>query len=173
MIDEKTLNLILKSREDRRDRQIELIDRYNMSLISFTLNIPGSIKDSPMYREIHAVGVSAILRELEDGNIPVIYKEEIQKITGPEAYIVVDMNPIDLKRIAVKIEEYHPLGRILDIDVFDSLHNQIGRTDLKANPRGCLLCDNDARICMRMQAHSYEELVSRIERIWEEYNEML
>ena len=47
MIDKKILKQILDSREARRDKQKELISKYNKSLISFTLNIPGKVKDSP------------------------------------------------------------------------------------------------------------------------------
>lgn len=173
MIDEKILNRILKSREDRSKKQIELIDRYHMSLISFTLNTPGSIKDSPMYRSIHGAGISAILEKLEEGQISIVHREESYRTTGPETYIVVDIDPLILKEITVDIEEYHPLGRVFDIDVFDSHHNQISRTHIERPSRRCLLCDDDARVCMRMQRHRYEELIHWIEQLWSEYRDTL
>lgn len=169
MIDKKILKQILDSREARSDKQRELISKYNKSLISFTLNIPGKVKDSPNYRNIHREGMKAILNKLEEKAIPIIYKESFNKITGSEGYIVADLNPIDLKKITVEIEENHFLGRIFDIDVFDSYHNQISRSDLKTSPRKCLLCNNDARVCMRMKTHTYEELINKIYETWEKY----
>ncbi len=173
MIDEKVLNRILKSREDRSKKQIELIDRYHMSLISFTLNTPGSTKDSPMYRDIHEAGTLAILEKLEEGHISIVHREEFYRTTGPEAYIVVDIDPLILKEITVDIEENHPLGRVFDIDVFDSHHNQISRTHIERPPRRCLLCNDDARVCMRMQRHTYEELIHWIEQLWNKYRNTL
>lgn len=171
MKDEKILVDILEARESRRDKQIELIDKYNKSLVSFTLNIPGKIKDSPSYREIHREGMISIINSLENMGIEIIYKEEISKKTGSEGFIVIDMEAIDLKNIMVHIEETHPMGRIFDIDVFDSFHNQMSRRDMDTRPRRCLLCNNDARVCMRMKSHRYEELINEINRMWKSYNE--
>lgn len=170
MIEEKILMAILESKEVRRDKQIELIKKYNGSLISFTLNIPGKIKDSEVYRNIHKEGMKALIKSLEDNKIPLIYKEEIYKTTGPEGYIAVDINPIRLKKLTVDIEENHFLGRIFDIDIFDSNHHQISRKDLGSNPRRCLLCNNDARICMRMKSHTYGELIQEVNRTWRDYD---
>lgn len=168
-MDEKIFIDILESREARRDKQLKLINRYNNSLISFTLNIPGMIKDSEIYRNIHKEGIKAIIKTLDDQAINILYNEEIHKNTGSEGYIVVDMDAMDLKKVIVDIEENHPLGRIFDIDIFDFNHKQLSRKDLGSNPRRCLLCDNDATVCMRSKSHTYEELIQRIHDIWKEY----
>lgn len=163
MVDKKILMDILNSREERATKQRELIKRHDNSLISFTLNIPGALKDSPLYRDLHNEGMNTILDTLKDKNIFVLYKEQVHKRTGSEGFIVADVNADDLKRLTVDIEEHHALGRIFDIDVFDSNHNQISRTDLNLNPRKCLICNKEVRICMREKNHSYEELIHRIE----------
>src|SRR5699024_2626718 len=163
---------ILQSREDRRDKQIELINKYNKRLISFTLNIPGKIKDNKIYRNIHIEGMEFIIKKLKDKGLDPLYEEEIYKATGPEGYIVVDIEAFNLKKMVVEIEESHLLGRIFDIDVFDLKHNQISRKDLGVNPRPCLLCDNDARQCMRLRNHTLEELIKEINGTWEKYKRM-
>lgn len=170
MIDEKALSRILQSREARSDKQKDLISKFNKNLISFTLNIPGNIKDSKVYRNIHKEGMKVILDNLKHKSIPIIYKEEIQKSTGSEGYIVVDLEPLELKRMAIDIEENHFLGRIFDIDVFDFEYNQISRADLGADPRGCLLCNKEARICIRERNHTYEELINKIYEMWQKYD---
>lgn len=168
MSDEKLIMEILQSREDRRYKQLELLENYESSLISFTLNAPGIMKDNEMYREIHKKGIREIVKILNEKNIPIIYFEEINKSTGSEGYLVVDFDPLQVKRLLIELEEEHPIGRIFDIDVFDKHHNQISRSDLDLSPRRCLLCSKDARVCVKEKNHSYEELYNKIESLWKE-----
>lgn len=163
MIEEKIILDILDSREERSNYQRELIGKYNSSLISFTLNAPGTIKDNPIYRKIHEEGIRSILEKINDNNISILYKEELYKSTGSEGFIVVDIESIKLKNLMISIEDDHPLGRIFDIDIFDFNHNQISRKDLDIESRKCLICNNKARICIREKNHNYEELISKIE----------
>ncbi len=169
MIDEKFVMEILQSREDRRDKQLDLINRYKSSLISFTLNTPGIVKDNEMYRDIHRVGFSEVKDLLIQNNINILYQEVMNKSTGSEGFVAVDFNPLELKVKLIDLEEKHLLGRIFDIDVFNHHHNQITRRELELNPRKCLLCDREARICGKEKKHSYEELYEEIEFLWEEY----
>lgn len=169
MSNEKFVMEILQSREDRRDKQLDLIKKYKSSLISFTLNTPGIVKDNEMYRGIHKEGMSSLVNFLLDNNIKIIYKEEINKSTGSEGYIVVDLDSLKLKEFLIDLEESHPMGRIFDIDVFDSDHNQISRSNFNISPRKCILCHKDARVCIRQKNHTMEELYSSIESLWKEY----
>lgn len=171
MMDEKFVMEILQSREDRRDKQVDLINRYKSTLISFTLNTPGAIKDNEMYRGIHKEGMASIVNILMDNDIKIAYQEEINKSTGSEGYIAVDVDSLELKKLLIELEEDHPLGRIFDIDVFNKDHNQISRSNLKLNPRKCLICGQDARVCAREKNHSYEELYNRIQSLWKEYSD--
>lgn len=170
MIDEKFVMEILQSREDRRDKQIDLINRYNSTLISFTLNTPGIVKDNEMYRGIHREGIKEICKLLKENRIPIIFQEEINKPTGSEGYIAVDIDSKKIKKLLIELEEIHPLGRIFDIDVFDNNHRQISRSNLGLNPRRCLLCGKDARICAKDKSHSYVELYVGIQSLWKEFN---
>lgn len=160
---------ILKSREDRANKQVEILKDYPYSLVSFTLNTPGIIKDNETYRGIHKIGITEILYSIERNDYDVEYKEEILKDTGSEAYFSIDIDSRELKRTMVDIEAHHPLGRVFDIDVFDKNHNQMSRSDLKLESRKCLLCNKDARICMREKNHSYEELILKIEELNRSY----
>ena len=169
MMDEKFFMEILQSREDRRTRQLDILKSYESSLISFTLNTPGIVKDNEMYREIHKEGLKAIINILDSKGISMIYQDEINKSTGSEGYIAVDFDAVKVKKILIELEESHPLGRIFDIDVFDKNHNQISRSDLNKGSRSCLLCNKNARICIREKNHTIEELYARIEDLWKEY----
>lgn len=169
MIDEKLLMDILKSREDRRIFQESLIEKYKNTLISFTLNIPGRKKDSEKYRRLHKESMEYILEKLEEKQIGILYKKRLEKNTGPEGYISVNNNALATKILMIEIEGTHPLGRILDIDVFDEENKQISRKGLKLEVRKCLICSKDARICMRENGHTQEELLGKIDDIIEEY----
>ena len=165
MIDDEILINILNSREDRSEKQVNILKDFPYSLISFTLNTPGAIKDNLTYKRIHKEGVNAILNLLEQYKAKVKNIEELYKSTGPEGYISVDMDPLELKRMMVSIENTHELGRLYDIDIFDKNHNQISRSDLGLESRKCLICDKDARLCMREKNHSYEDLILKIEEL--------
>lgn len=169
MIDEDIFYEILKSREDRSLMQEKIIAKYGLPIISFTLNIPGPKKDSLEYRNIHDVGMEIIYKTLKESGYNIEYRDKIHKITGPEGYFSIDIDPLELKKISVKIENGHQLGRIFDIDVFDSNYRQISRSDLDLSPRKCLICEEEAKICNRLKKHTLEELIERIDNIYNLY----
>lgn len=163
------LEKILQAREDRAEIQRKLIRKYKNSLISFTLNIPGRLKDSPTYRKIHKTGMLLILDSLKSIGVPLLHREERYRETGPEGFVIVNMDPMELKKLTIKIEEENHLGRVLDIDVFSSDGEQISRLNLNAPPRKCLLCNGEAKKCMWEKNHSYEDLVNKINQLASEY----
>lgn len=168
-IDFKRLEEILNSREDRANKQIEILREYPYSLISFTLNTPGIVKSSDLYNRIHQLGMDSIIKLLDDKGTRIRHKEVLNKSTGNEGYISVDMDAKELKGLMVSIEINNELGRIFDIDVFDKEHNQMSRTDLGLETRKCLLCNKDAKVCMREKNHTYEELIERIEQLSKQF----
>lgn len=104
---------------------------------------------------------------------PVLYQEERDLATGFEAYLVVSMPPEQAKKLCCDIEDTHPLGRLMDIDVIvDSSTSPgmteelsvrpLGRADIGRPERRCLLCGKPARECMRAHAHTQEEIQSAI-----------
>lgn len=160
---------ILQSREDRSNKQEDLLKNYPYTLISFTLNTPGIEKRNDLYLNIHKEGNKAIIDNLYSKSIDIKHKEKLDKITGPESFIVVDYDPIMTKKMMIKIEDEHFLGRGFDIDVFDSNHYQISRSDLLYEARKCLICEEAAYICMRERNHTYEELIHEIHRLGSKY----
>ena len=69
-----------------------------------------------------------------------------------------------IKAMTVAIEEADSLGRLFDMDVMDK-NGSMSRGELGANPRKCLLCDEDAKVCARSQKHEMTELLDEIQRI--------
>lgn len=158
-----TLMELLDAREQRAVHQQELLNQYpRCSLISMTLNIPGPVKDSEAYRKALALGVAELKARFEE----IVFEEVRWLRTGSEAYLVVREEALDTKKKAVLVEEQSPIGRLLDIDVIGS-DGPVSRTEVGGKPRKCLLCDEDAKVCARMQKHSLEELLGKIEEILE------
>ncbi len=156
---ETTLSQILDAREQRVQRQRQLLDRYQKPLLCFTMNIPGPEK---LDRDV-VIGFFVGNRLLQD-SLPrgsILHKEEHLKPTGCEAFYVVDMDPVELKRLAVDLEETDPIGRLFDMDVIDPEGNKTDREKLGLPRRKCLLCDKDAVLCASRRAHSLEELRDR------------
>lgn len=98
--------------------------------------------------------------------------EELRDLeTGYEGYFIVDMDPMEAKRMAVSIEEEHPLGRLFDLDVIVSEDGvrPLGRQELGLPQRLCLICGKPARECMRARTHTTEELLEKIDSILSNY----
>lgn len=79
-----------------------------------------------------------------------------------EFYAVVKTDATELKKLMVKIEENTKAGRLLDIDIFNESGIQISRSDLNLPERKCIICDKDAKICMRESNHNLIELKNRV-----------
>ena len=89
--------------------------------------------------------------------------------TGYEANLITPMPLLEAKRVAVEIEDTHPLGRLFDIDVIDKQGIPVSRDRVGGQPRRCLVCDHEARYCMRMRWHTQEEIWARIRQMTDDY----
>ena len=148
------LNQVLEARERRAFRQRALLTQYSLPLVSFSMNIAGPVKNTPLIRRGFRLGLRTLLEHLRLSGISVVHEEETDAVTGCEALIVTDAKPEKVKRIACAIEDHAPLGRLYDMDV-------IGTDGVKLNrpePRRCLICGQPARACARSRTHSVEEL---------------
>jgi len=156
-----TLEQVLASRDERMALQKELLSQNpGKTLLCFTVVMPGNEKRNTSSLIIAQAGLSAIRAVFGDEFAAV---RDLQ--TGFEAYLLTDMNPVEVKLSCVQIEESHPLGRLFDIDVIDPSGLQVQRSE----PRKCLLCDNEARFCMRNHTHSLDEMLAKINEMVQEY----
>lgn len=153
---------MLAVREERWLFKKKLIRQYQKPVVSLTLNIPGPVKDSSLYRRIHSAGMKAIVDRVSP-DFEVLFSEVFYKPTGPEGYLCVDSPALELKKIGVELEEEHPLGRVWDIDVLDHTGVGIGRQNMGRQERKCLICSERAWVCMRERKHALAELLFEIE----------
>ena len=61
-----SLQEILEAREQRWQRQQELLEHFKNPLILFSMNIPGPEKDSPLIRQTFALGDELIRGQLTE-----------------------------------------------------------------------------------------------------------
>jgi holo-ACP synthase CitX len=83
--------------------------------------------------------------------------------------MLTSLGPVDAKHKACWLEDTHPLGRLFDVDVIDKKGLPISRSTIGEAPRKCLLCDHEARYCMRNHSHTQEELHHKIAEMIEDY----
>ena len=158
---EVTLQDILLAREQRVNRQQQLLAQYNCPLVSFTMNIAGPAKTSRLIERGFQVG----LKQLESLGTAIVAQELLYKDTGCESYFAVDMDAVALKAICTKIEEDTPLGRLFDMDVLDKNGNKLDRP----GQRGCIVCGAPGRGCAAGRVHSVSQLQATTDKILREH----
>ena len=183
-----TLNELLASRDSRHAMQQKLLAEHSgKTLVCLTVVMPGSVKRNQQSLIVAHAAVEQMIGSYELGvrndelgvrndELGVRSDElgvrfggrliECDLETGYEAYLITDLPLLEAKRIAVQIEDTHPLGRLFDIDIIDKDGVPVSRDRVGSNPRRCLVCDREARYCMRMRWHTQEE-------IWERINAMV
>lgn len=164
---EITLEQLLKSRDDRCARQHSLLEAYpGKSLVCLTVVLPGPVKRDARSLKVAGAAVTAVLEVLRP-EVHELYDLE----TGYEGYFIVDGLPEDVKRACCLIEDTHPYGRLMDLDVVEAEGESVvpmSRSRIGLQPRRCLVCDRPARECMRAHSHDFGEIVQIIDKILSE-----
>ena len=160
---EVRLEDILAAREARVRRQQELLAAWpDAALLCLTVVFPGPVKRDERSVRVGEAGVTAI----REAFATAILSEEIRDLeTGFEAFFVVDASPEETKLHACAIEDTHPWGRLMDMDVIVDGPRPLSRSAIGLPERRCLLCDRPARECMRARTHTLAELQARIDSL--------
>ena len=162
-----TLEELLKSRDERHEHQLALLKEHpGSTLVCLTVVMPGSVKRNVQSLVAGHAGLDA-LRERFAGETVALKERDLD--TGYEVYLLTGLPPLEAKKRACEIEEQHELGRLLDIDVLDEQGVPLSRELVGRDARRCLICDGDARCCMRSHAHTLEELQTRINEMIDAY----
>lgn len=162
---EVTLTEMLDARENRARRQQQLLARYGKTLLCFTMNIAGPVKNSPLIRRGFDLGRRLLEQQLMAAKISVPHFEQIHEKTGSEAIYILDCDPLAAKRAAVIVEDHTEAGRLFDMDVIRPDGTKAGRQELQLEPRKCLICGGAASVCGRSRAHTVEQLQNRTNAI--------
>lgn len=153
---------MLLARDRRASRQAALLSRYGRPVISFTMNIAGPVKDSPLIRYAFRSG----LRQLEALPCAQLCREVIFEPTGPEALLVYETQDARLlKAFCIRLESEGEAGRLFDLDVLDANGEKLSRE----TGRTCLVCGGPVSICSRSRAHGLEAITARTGAILEAF----
>ena len=155
------LDQMLCRREARVQSQMRILNRFGLPIVSFSLNIPGPIKDTPAARLLFWAGLQAMQQALGPG----VYQKTYFGPTGPEAIVVCRMSPRALKAAAEKIEASHIAGRLFDMDVIDTDGKKLSRQE----PRRCIVCGGEVLPCARTRAHGLAELTRKTRHLLDSY----
>lgn len=154
-----TLAQVLQAREDRVTRQRAMLRVHQCSLISFTMNIAGPVKVTPLIRRGFREGLEALERKLPENAVR--QREIAVDITGCRGLYAVDMAPEKLKEICLAIEDGSPLGRLFDMDVLTPAGEKLERS----TQRGCIVCGAPGRGCAAGRLHTVDQLQQATNRI--------
>lgn len=153
---------MLLARDRRASRQAALLARYGCPVISFTMNIAGPVKDSPLIRYAFRSG----LRQLEALPCAQLCREVIFEPTGPEALLVYETQDARLlKAFCIRLESEGEAGRLFDLDVLDANGEKLSRE----TGRTCLVCGGPVSVCSRSRAHGLEAITARTRTILEAF----
>ena len=162
-----TLHELLASRDARHAMQLRLqAEHSGKTLVCMTVVMPGSVKRNMESLVVARAAVEAMRLAFRPAEGCLIERD---LATGYEAYLLTDRPLLDAKRAAVGIEDTHPLGRLFDIDVIDADGVPVERSRVGGRPRRCLVCDREARYCMRMRWHTQEEIWTKISDLVGQY----
>ncbi|MFH0993602.1 MAG: triphosphoribosyl-dephospho-CoA synthase [bacterium] len=149
-----SLDEILAGRQERKD----LIDRLIVPggcVVSVHANVPGPKKRTSAAH--YVVGRFAAL--FRGGADTVAYGDNAD---GP--FFLARFSDITAKNKkieAMQAEETTPLGRLVDIDVYDGEGYSLSRKI----PRRCYVCDEPAMVCGRLRKHTTIELLAAMDAI--------
>ena len=161
MTQEVTLMDVLSARDRRAEAQRRMLERHGLPLISFTLNIPGPIKTSPLIRRTFRFGEQELFTRLSAAGISPAERKATDDLTGPELLIAAPADARTLKELCLSVEDGSPVGRLFDMDVIAPDGVKLERSE----PRTCIVCGQAGRGCASRRVHTVEELQRSVGRI--------
>jgi len=192
-----SLAAILEAREQRRRIKYELARHFRACVLSLCLNIPGPDKSPPdaeraltllqealrkaHARDLHLHSKRARRLRLSKALFPpfatarraaILHEARGTGADGPYQLMVSPLPGFTLKRMAVRLEREHPLGRLADIDILTQTGETVSRADLGLPPRACFLCGEAAALCRRKKQHPQEMLMDFVMALLEKVREL-
>ena len=158
------MNMLL-AREERREKISQLLKEYSV-IVSLKTNVPGKNKN--------LIECKRVLHVIDKHLIDILPFHRATKIQSDDGnyklYLLNHVDEIEIKKLTIQLEETHPLGRYIDIDVYTP-SGTISRRDLGFQGRNCMICDNDAFICMGKNAHTVDEILNQLRESTKAYFE--
>ncbi|NHK30227.1 MAG: hypothetical protein FK730_02670 [Asgard group archaeon] len=150
LTDNESIRLkILEIKEKRWLKQVELVKKFKVNLISFKLNVPSWPKSSNAINWAFKKSLIDFQKFLVMNQIYFDLISQNETELEPTAILITKYPAKKLKELTISFEEDYPIGRLLDLDVM----NQKGVFLDREIKRKCLLCDDLSINCMKTQKH--------------------
>jgi len=150
---------ILKAREERDSIKKILCQKGN-ALISLNINVPGQQKSNQLLAEFFHRVKDQMKNFMLANRLFIAEGEEIILNHAAGNYFIVPIKSKNfeikvIKQITESFEEEHPLGRFIDIDVYDIDNHAVS----SGKSKKCFYCKKYPAIeCRRAERHKIEEL---------------
>lgn len=154
--------MIYETREERAHRQHELAKEFE-TIVIIRPNFPGKEKKNPVANFVSLLMMIAMEKELPTCHRETMYKEE-----GLIFLLGTAKEALEVKEYALQLEENHPLGRLVDIDVMNT-SGEMSRRELGHDERKCFICSKRAVLCVRNRTHALDEVIDFFYRQVETY----
>ena len=151
------------AREKAAARRRRLLRNWEGQLICASMNMPGAYKQFPLAALCFSECRRAVEMTMEASGIKLVPQDFVKHDSaGDVAYYLVDGSPAEIKRLLCEIEDTHLLGRLFNLDLYMGSEDawKVSRSEIGADNRLCLLCENDAVSCIHARRHSIDELVN-------------
>lgn len=144
------IDLFLKAKE-ARIKNIQSALKTHPTILILHTNIPS----------IHKHGaLPTLLLKIFDKLIKSLFHVPNKHVVSADGdYYMYGLNQAGqtVKKTAIYLEENHPLGRFIDLDVHQK-DARFTRKDMQKDERTCFLCEKPASICRREQTHDSKTL---------------
>lgn len=152
------MNKILDARENKAE-QIKALFKQNTTMISIKANIPGEDKNISEAHLLVRLFTLLVRKKYEINHF-----QYIESADGPYTLLIIkEIHANEIKQEMVLLENTHPLGRFIDIDIYNQEEQSISRKTLGIPSRKCYICGSDAHLCSRSQKHSVLSLIDFIQ----------
>lgn len=149
------MNDILDAK-DQRQKEIQNLLKKSKSVILIKSNVPGQNKSIDDAYFLIRIFLSEIIKKFNVKHI-----DFYESMDGPYYLVSLDeVNPNQDKIILMELEDSHPLGRMIDLDLYTILDkHSVKRSSFGKPLRKCYICHLDAAICIKNQTHKTEDLI--------------
>lgn len=154
------LEKILSARENRA-QQRALFLKQQFNALSLSLNIPGYPKSNGLLSTFFLEVKSNLINYLQANRIELITEKEILILDEAGDFFITPISKnskidlLALKKLTENFEATQPLGRLIDVDIF----NYLGEPISSGKEKPCYFCGEHAAIsCMRNKRHTKEEI---------------
>jgi|GEM_PF-2270932 len=166
MTTETSLHDVFTSKQQRTERQHDLVQRHQLPILTLTLHMPIALAKKAYTKVIFQSAIDAIQHKIKQLNWEVETRQIVHLNIGSEALFVVDTPSANLlKKAMMQIEHEHKLGQLFNIDIINRHGKTVSRKSSNMAARQCMICQQAAHICASTNRHTIEEIENKIMKL--------